>query len=493
MTALSQATLDHLGASIAVPHYDRSVLLKGIVHIGVGNFHRVHQAVYVDRCLAAGATEWGICGVELIDSPAMRDKAQAYKAQDCLYTVTEFAPDGTSATRVVGSMVDYLHAPADPEAVLARMAHADTRIVSLTITEGGYNIDETSGAFVLATPEVAHDLAGGPPRTAFGFIVEALRRRRAAGIGPFTVMSCDNLRHNGDTARKAIVSFARALDADLAAWIDAEAAFPNSMVDRIAPQVPPEVRARVNAMNGIDDALPAISESFMQWVIEDRFCAGRPAFETVGVELRDDVVAFEFMKGRMLNASHVLLAYPALLCGQRIVHEALAERRFHDLLDAFLDRDVIPRLEAPRGISLTDYKDALLERFANPAVNDQILRLALDGAAKIPVFHSRTIEALLDTGGTLDREAFLVACFGRYLLGRDDAGHEFPVNEPHFGEADWQLLKSGDPLALLHTSLFERLRLFDHADFARLYQAYAEEIEHNSTSAALDRVLAVKG
>jgi mannitol 2-dehydrogenase len=491
LKTLSQQSLGSLDASIATPKYDRKAVRPGIVHFGLGNFHRVHQAVFVDRCLhAAGAQGWGISGVELIDIPATRAKAQAYHAQDCLYTVTEYAPNGSASTRVIGAMVEYLHAPADPEAVLARMVNPDTKIVSLTITEGGYNIDETTGKFKLDTPDVAHDLSGGPPRTAFGFIVEALRRRKEKGIGPFTVMSCDNLRHNGDTARKSIVSFAQAVDPALAAWIDVEVGFPNSMVDRIAPQIPPAVRDHLNARSGIDDAVPALGETFLQWVLEDKFSDGRPAFETVGVEIRDDVVAFEFMKGRMLNASHILLGLSGIMCGYRIVHEALGDPRLHRLLETFLDRDAIPRIEGPKGISLNDYKNAVLERFSNPAVNDQLLRIAFDATAKIPVFHSKTIEMLLKDGGDIRREAFFIACFASYLTGKDDKGIAFEVAEPRLTEEDWQLVRSPDPLAFLRISPLEKLGLADHAAFSKAFAGYLSAIKAGSVSQTLDALLA---
>ncbi len=491
MITLAQTTLGELGPSIEVPRYDRARLRPGIVHFGVGNFHRVHLAVYLDRYLQEhGGEQWGICGVELIDTADTRAKAVAYRRQDNLYSVTEYAPDGTAATRVVGAMVDYLHAAQDPEAVLARLTNSETRIVSLTITEGGYNIDEVTGAFRLETPDVAWDLTGAPPRTAFGFIVEALRRRRESGLAPFTVMSCDNLRHNGDTARLAVVSFARGRDPELASWIDGRTAFPNSMVDRIAPQVSAASRERLNTRSGIDDALPAIGETFTQWVIEDRFSAGRPAFDTVGVEIRDDVVAFEFMKMRMLNACHMLLSYPGLLCGYTFVHEAMSDERLATLLETFLDDDTIPNLEAPSGVSLQAYKAQVLGRFKNPAIADQLLRIAHDGAAKIPVFHSRTLEMLLANGGDLRREAFFLACFARYLEGRNDQGEAIPVNEPHFGERDWTTLRGADPLALLKTEPFVRLRLDEHAAFSELFKAYRDSIASRSASETLDRLLA---
>ncbi len=490
MTSLSQNTLHDLGSGIAVPSYERTSVRPGIVHFGVGNFHRVHLAVYVDRCLARGdAAAWGICGVELIDSPGNRAKAAAYQAQDCLYTVTECAPDGSREARVIGAMVEYLHAPADPEAVLRRLVDPATKIVSLTITEGGYNLDEATGAFVLTTPAVASDLSGAAPQTAFGFITEGLRRRRAAGLPAYTVMSCDNLRHNGDTARKAIVSFARARDADLAAWIDAQAAFPNSMVDRIAPQVPEAVREKLNAASGVDDAVPALGEDFMQFVLEDHFSAGRPDFGAVGVELRDDVGVFEVMKQRVLNASHMMLGYPGLLTGYRIVHEAMADARFFQLLDTFQDGDVIPHLEAPKGVSLSAYKAKVLDRFKNPAIGDQLQRLALDGWAKFPIYHGKILENLLSTSSDIRREAFFLACIERYLTGVDDKGATFTVFEPHIEEADWALIRNDDPLGFLRGSPFVNLGLADHPRFRDQFLVYQSAIAREGCEATLDGLL----
>ncbi|TDG01968.1 mannitol dehydrogenase family protein [Paraburkholderia guartelaensis] len=235
---LSNATLGQLDDRVAVPAYDRNRLTAGIAHIGVGNFHRAHQALYADRCLhLPGHEAWAICGIGLGSGTSALAKVRALHAQDCLYTVTEFDSDGSGSTRVIGAMIDYLHAPADPEAVLRELAGPAIRIVSLTITEGGYNFDEATGEFKLHEPDVAHDLAGAPPRTAVGFIVGALRRRREANVPAFTVMSCDNLRQSGNTVRRAVLSFAQAVDPGLAGWIADNAAFPNGMVDRIAPQV----------------------------------------------------------------------------------------------------------------------------------------------------------------------------------------------------------------------------------------------------------------
>lgn len=490
MTGLSNETLVRLGPGVAVPGYDRTALRPGIVHLGVGNFHRVHMAMAIDDCLhLPGHANWAIVGVGLLDGAAARAKAAAYAAQNGLYTVTTCWPDGRVAARVVGAMVDYLHAPSDPEAVLAQLAAPATRIVSLTITEGGYAIDEASGAFDLTAPGVREDLAGGAPRTAFGFLVEALARRRAAGLPAFTVLSCDNLRHNGDTARLCVTSLARVRDPSLAAWIDASASFPNSMVDRIAPQVGAGDRARLNAASGVDDLLPAFCEDFSQWVVEDRFCAGRPDLARVGVTFSDDVAGFEAVKGRMLNASHMLLSYPALLCGFRLVHEALSEPLLAELLDTFMDRDVIPLVRGPPDVSLQSYKARILERFTNAAIGDQLTRIAHNGASKLPIFHATTIATLRDAGGDLRREAFLLACFHRYFGGVDDLGAAFPVHEPTLSEADRVHAASADPLALLDMAPFRALSLAGHAPFTAWYRRWTASLAEVGARATLRTML----
>jgi len=483
---LCNRTLDRLPSHVAVPGYARSQVSAGIVHIGVGNFHRMHQAVFIDRCLhLADHQGWGIIGVGLGRGSAADAKADACARQDGLYTVTEYDPDGNGQTRVIGAMVGYLHAPRDPEQVLATLAGANIRIVTLTITESGYHIDERTGAFKLDVPEIARDLTGAVPETAFGFIVEALARRRAAGLPGFTVVSCDNLRHNGDTARNAIVTFARARDNALAEWIEREVSFPNSMVDRIAPTVMPDDRRRLNEQSGVNDLMPATAESFIQWVIEDRFPNGRPNFGAVGVQLRDDVALFEAAKGRVLNAAHMMLAYPALLCGYRLVHEAMQDRRLRGFLQRFLLRDAIPLIEGPSGISLADYAAVVLERFTNPAVGDQLQRIAQAGAAKIPVFHRRTIELLLETNGQLGREAFFLACYAHFLIERDDPAVAYKVVEPTLSAEDWIELRAADDLGLLRTSPFAALRLDRHDGFAAAYRAAAIAIARDGVGVAL--------
>lgn len=485
---LSARTLSALPAKVVIPGYDRAKVRAGIAHIGIGNFHRSHQALYIDRCLHFdGQQDWGIFGIGIRDGADAMQKTLALQGQDTLYTLTEYAPDGSTSVRVIGSIVDYLHAPENPERALALLADPAIRIVSLTITEGGYNIDEVTGEFALDEPSVNHDLTeAADPITVFGYIVEALDRRRNAGTVPFTIMSCDNLHHNGDVARQAFVSFARARDPDLADWIDTHVGFPNSMVDRITPSVTDAICERVDAFSGVADTVPVICESYLQWVIEDRFSAGRPPLEQVGVEIRPDVADYEAVKYRLLNASHSMLAYPAVLAGYRHVDEAMRNERFFRYLKLFMERDVIPVLPAPAGVSLQSYKEDVLARFGNSAISDQLLRIAHDGIAKMPVFLVKTLRDLVAQNGPFDRVAFLLACFQRYFDGVDDHGDMFPVVEPHLSLADQVLLTSGNPLAILKTKPFVGLGLFDNQAFTEAFLRSRDTIMQYGVAHALE-------
>jgi len=490
MIELRNENLKSIRSDIRIPEYDRSLHRPGIVHIGVGNFHRAHQATVIEECLRAPGNEhWAISGIGLTNGPTARNKAASYRIQDNLYTVTELKSDLSLATQVIGAMIEYLHAPKTPQAVLDRLAHPDTHIVSLTITEGGYNIDERTGEFRLDQVDVVHDLSGAPPRTAFGFIVFALQSRCKAGLKPFTVVSCDNLRSNGNTTRRAIVSFARAVSAQLSDWIEANGAFPNSMVDRIAPQVPDEEKQRINAFSGINDLLPATCETYTKWVIEDDFCDGRPELELGGVEFRNDVAAFEAVKGRLSNAAHMLMCYPSLLMGHRLVDQGMQEPTIVKLLQTFWTFDSIPLVTPPDGYSIPGFTTQVVSRFSNPAVRDQLLRVAHDGATKIMVFHGRTIRELIENGKDLTREAIMLACFSRYLFGVDDLGKNFDVYEPQLTDADWTILRSNDPFAFLRIGPFRSLELEHCAPFKDPYLDLRHRLALQGTAATLDAIL----
>jgi mannitol 2-dehydrogenase len=492
MIKLNNAALSALPSGVAWGGYDRSRLSAGILHFSVGNFHRAHQAVYLDDLIAAGGhDDWAICGVGLMDDPRERAKAVSFPKQDCLYTLTVCPPHGTPGIRVIGSIIEYLYAPDDPEAVFAKLGDPAIRIVSMTLTEGGYNIDDETHAFKLDAPDIVHDLSNPTrPRTAFGYVAEALSRRRAQGLAPFTIQSCDNLRHNGEVAKTAFVSFARARDPELAAWMEAEIDFPNSMVDRITPATSDADRARLNAASGIDDEIPVFCEDFIQWVMQDRFRYGRPAYEKASAQVTDDVWAYEQIKLRMLNSSHSMLAFPGTIAGYRLVHETVADPLIAQLLFDFWNKDVIPLLKAPPGMSLEGYRDKLMDRYSNPATRDQTIRIATDGASRIPIFSGDTIRSVLDKGGDARRLAFLIACFARCLGGVDDKGERFHTPEPRLTDAERAKAAHPDPLKFLTLPIFAGLGMESSPDFVKTFQSDRESIAARGTLATLRDILA---
>jgi mannitol 2-dehydrogenase len=427
MQPLDDRSLGSLPSEVSVPTYDRSRIRTGIVHLGVGGFHRSHQAMYIDRLLEQGkAQDWGICGVGVL--PSDRRMADVMAAQDGLYTLVVKHADGTFEPRIVGSIVEYLLAPDDPDAVIEKMAAETTRIVSLTVTEGGYNVDPVTGAFDAADPDVVHDLQPGAlPRTTFGLVAEALTRRRARGLAPFTVVSCDNIQHNGDVARRSFTAFAALRNGDLGAWMDREVPFPNSMVDRITPATTDDDRAEVARRFGIDDRWPVVCEPFTQWVLEDRFPLGRPPLEDAGVQLVEDVEPYELMKLGLLNASHQALAYLGYLAGYRLVHDAAQDPLFRQFLLGYMEEEATPTLRPVPGIDLDEYRKNLIARFSNPAVRDTLARLAFDGSERLPKWLLPVVRQNLATGGEVRRSAAVVAGWARYAEGVDEGGQPIEV------------------------------------------------------------------
>ncbi len=427
MLALSAQTLKSAANGVPGPTYDRSRVTTGVVHFGVGGFHRAHQAMYHDRLMNEGkALDWGICGVGVMAfDQRMRD---VLAAQDGLYTLVVKHSDGTYEPRVIGSIIEYLYAPDDPEAVLEKMADPSTRIVSLTVTEGGYNIDHVTGEFVASNPGVAHDLEpGATPRTTFGLVTEALRRRRDRGVGPFTVMSCDNLQGNGHLSEKVFTAFARLRDRELGEWIEREVRFPNSMVDRITPVTTDADKAEVRERFGIDDQWPVVCEPFTQWVLEDAFSAGRPPYEDAGVQVVDDVGPYELMKLRLLNASHQGMCYFAYLMGYRLVHDAAQDPLIRAFLLGYMDEEATPTLAPVPGVDLGNYKRTLIERFSNPEVRDTIARLCAESSDRIPKWLLPVIREQLAAGGEIRRSAAIVASWARYAEGVDEQGEPIEV------------------------------------------------------------------
>ena len=425
MTALNQANLGSL--SVPVPSYDRSQVKVGIVHFGVGGFHRAHQAMYLDQLMERGkALDWGICGVGVM--PFDLKMKEALQSQDCLYTLVEKAPDGSWEPRVIGSIVQYLYAPDDPDAVLEKMADPATRIVSLTITEGGYNFHPVTGKFDDTNPAVQADLAPGAiPATTFGLITEALVRRRSRGIEPFTVMSCDNIQGNGHMAQEVFTAFARLRDPELGEWVASNVRFPNSMVDRITPVTTDEDRVQVRERFDIEDAWPVVCEPFTQWALEDNFSAGRPPLEEVGVQVVADVVPYELMKLRLLNASHQALCYFGYLAGYRLVHEVAQDSLFANFLLDYMNTEATPTLAPVPGIDLDAYKQQLIERFSNAGVRDTVARLCARSSERIPTWLVPVIRENVAAGRDVSLSAAVVASWARYAEGVDEQGEPIEI------------------------------------------------------------------
>ncbi|WP_427885109.1 mannitol dehydrogenase family protein [Kribbella sp. GL6] len=422
---LSATTLESL--QIVAPSYDRTAVTPGIVHFGVGGFHRAHQAMYLDRLMSEGkALDWGIVGVGVL--PNDQRMAEVMSAQDCLYTLVVKHPDGTLEPRVIGSIVDYLFAPDSAEAVLERMTDPATRIVSLTITEGGYHVNQVTGELDASDPALAADLVpGATPGSAFGFIVEALRRRRAAGVPPFTVMSCDNIPGNGHVARKMIAGFARLQDTGMADFLENEVRFPNCMVDRITPVTTDADRAALAERFGVEDGWPVVCEPFTQWVLEDSFGGVRPPYEDVGVQIVDDVEPYELMKLRLLNASHQALAYLGFLAGYRYAHEVCQDKLFVDFLLGYMDDEGTPTLPPVPGVDLDRYKHQLIERFANPEVRDTLARLCAESSDRIPKWLLPVVREQLAAGREIKRSVLVVASWARYAEAVDEQGEPIEV------------------------------------------------------------------
>jgi mannitol 2-dehydrogenase len=427
MLPLNASNLSALPKDLPVPSYDRGELTTGIVHFGVGGFHRAHQAMYLDRLMNDGkALDWAICGVGVM--PADQRMQAVMDAQDGLYTLVVKAPDGTLSARVIGSIKEYLYAPDDPAAVIAKMASPQVKIVSLTVTEGGYNINAVTGEFVADNPDVQHDLRpGAAPRTTFGLITAALAVRRARGLPPFTIMSCDNIQGNGHAARRSFVAFATLVDPELGAYVEQRVAFPNSMVDRITPVTTDDDREEVRKRFEVDDAWPVVCEPFTQWALEDTFPLGRPPFEDAGVQVVADVEPYELMKLRLLNASHQALCYFGYLAGYRLVHEVAQDPLFADFLLAYMDREATPTLEPVPGIDLDSYKHQLIDRFSNAQVRDTVARLCAESSDRIPKWLLPVIRHNLETGGEILRATAVVASWARYAEGVDEQGRPIEV------------------------------------------------------------------
>lgn len=411
---LSKTQLPAIAQRIPCPTYDRDAIKTGIVHIGVGGFHRSHQAYYMHQLLENHqAIEWGICGIGLRE--ADRKINDIFKAQNCLYSLITQHPDGAVDSTVIGSLIDYILAVDQAELAIEKLAHPDTRIVSLTITEGGYNFNPSTGEFNFDNPSIQYELEHpDQPKSVFGFLSAALNKRREEGLPAFTLLSCDNIQHNGDVARKMLLSFVQKQNAALAEWIKEEVRFPNSMVDRITPIT---TKTEINYLQEkyqLQDDWPVVCEPFIQWVIEDNFTNGRPLLEKLGVQFVPDVTPYEKMKIRLLNAGHSVLGIPGAIQGHPTINACMEDQVFAAFMREFMDKEATPILGEIQGIDLDAYKDGLEERFANPNIKDAVSRICSESSAKLPKFLIPTILENLTTGGSIKYGTFILAAWCYY-------------------------------------------------------------------------------
>ena len=471
--------------------YERENIQSGILHIGVGNFHRAHQAFYTDQLLKdKDQNHWGICGVCLL--PSDENIVRNLSSQNLDYTLTVCGREGKDEIYQIGALQELLWAVENPQAVLDKIAESAIKIITLTITEGGYNLDKATKEFILDDEKIKHDLENPlSPKTVFGFIAQGLRQRRAIGSGSITILSCDNLQHNGNTAKSAFTAFIAAQDKDLAQWVDANVTFPNSMVDRITPATTPEDVQRLNKISGIADLAPVYCEDFIQWVVEDNFIAGRPAWERVGVEFTADVTAFENMKLSLLNAAHTLLSYPSFVKGYRKVDQAMHDEDITKYVRDFMNIDITPHVPAPKDTDLTQYKQTLIERFANHSVSDQISRLCFDGISKFPVYVMPNLIEMIRDGQDLKRVAFLIASYRHYLKYKtDDNGLPYEIAEPWLTPDDEKRITSNDPVDFLGLSAFKSTDLTASAHFVELYTQFAGTIKQTGIKPVLQSIVA---
>ena len=483
MIRLSNATLNDLPETIARPGYDRATLTPGIVHVGLGNFHRAHQAWYLHRLFQLGLDrDWAIVGAGV----RPYDAAQRPKllGQDCLSTLIELDPSGVSA-EVAGAMIDYVPVEEGNAALIHAMADPAIRIVSLTVTEGGYYIEPATKGFDAAHPDIRHDAANPDrPRTAFGAMVAALRRRRDRGIGPFTGQSCDNLQGNGAVLRQTVVSLARASDPDLAEWIDARCTFPNSMVDCIVPATGPAELALARGF-GIDDAVPVTHENFRQWVIEDDFCAGRPDWERVGATFSGRVHDYEAMKIRMLNAGHQVIGHPGEILSVETISECMARPPIRALFRKVQRDEIMPHVKPVPDCTPEAYLDLITRRFSNPAIVDTPRRVAFEGSSRHPGFVLPILRDGLRTGAPVEGLALVEALWARMCEGTREDGSVIEPNDPLWDTLQVTAKAARDrPRAWLEQRRFYG-DLVEAPRFAKAFERWLDTIWSDGCEAAL--------
>jgi mannitol 2-dehydrogenase len=426
---LNSENLSKFSGSAAIPAYDRSDVKAGIVHVGIGGFHRAHEAYYTDQLLhKEGNKDWGICGVALLDFD--QNIYNTLKEQDGLYTLIVKELDGTLTKTIVGSIVEYLFAPENPAAVIEKMAHQDIKIITLTITEGGYNYNEATKKFDFGNPLIQHDLEHSTaPKTIFGYLTQALKARKEQHLTGIAIQSCDNVQGNGHMIQNMLLSYVEKAEPSLVEWIRANVTFPNSMVDRITPATSSLDIAELKDNSGIDDAWPVVCEPFKQWVIEDDFVSGRPAWEIVGAQFVPNVVPYEKMKLSLLNAGHSVLGILGALKGYATIDEAVNDAAIRRFLSLYMNVEVTPILGELKGVDLKSYKHSLIQRFGNSYIKDQIDRICSETSAKFPIFILPTINAQLKESGSVKYAAFVIAAWAIYSLGLDENGNQLRIKD----------------------------------------------------------------
>jgi mannitol 2-dehydrogenase len=483
MARLSLANLSALGPRVAVPKYSRNQLSPGILHFGVGNFHRAHLAVYLDDLFNLGLNhDWAIIGAGVMPfDETMREKLAA---QDYLSTIVEQNANLTAA-RVTGPMVDFIP-PSERPRLLKTLADPTIRIVSLTVTEGGYMINPATGKFDPSHPALQRD-AKHPddPTSVFGLILHGLKSRRDAGLAPFTVMSCDNVPHNGIVTRNAVAGLARLMDEKLASWVEANVAFPNAMVDRITPATTDRERTITAKEFGIEDSWPVFCEEFKQWVVEDNFPTGRPAFEKVGAQFVPDVTPFEYMKIRILNGGHAIIAYPGGLLDVHYVHEAMQHPLIHAFFEKVEQEEVIPTVPPVPGTNIQDYYKLIARRFSNPKIGDTVRRLCLDGSNRQPKFIVPVINDNIAMGRSTAGLALESALWCRYCAGTSDSGKVIEPNDPNWErlQASAKAAQSSPRAWLAMTDIYGDLA--NHKAFAEAFAAALVSLARQGTAETL--------
>ena len=484
---LNAENLSYISERITVPQYDRKTIKTGIVHVGIGGFHRSHEAFYTDQLLQdPNNKDWGICGIALLDFDSRI--YNTLNEQDGLYTLVVKELDGSHTNRIIGSIVEYLYAPENPLAVIEKMASPEVKIISLTITEGGYNYNEATKAFDFNNPLIQHDLEfPNAPKTIFGYITQALKLRQSRGLKGVTVQSCDNIQGNGHMTKTMLLSYVGKAEPSLVDWIESNVSFPNAMVDRITPATAPDDILKLIKTIGVHDAWPVVCEPFKQWVIEDDFIAGRPTWETVGAQFVDNVEPYEKMKLSLLNAGHSVLGILGALIGYNTIDQSVSNLNIATFLHNYMDVEVTPTLGDLEGIDLGNYKTSLLERFGNINIKDQIDRICSESSAKFPIFILPTVNAQLQDKGDITSAAFVVAAWAIYSLGKDEKGSDLIIKDAMQPVLHAKALEStANPEAFLEIeAIFGSLK--DSKPFVEAYTtAYNDILKHGVEQCVFD-------